>query len=67
MNEIIARKKAGLKLTQSEIEKVVRGATTGDIPDYQITALLMAICWKGMDIEERHAPDARHGLERGKS
>lgn len=53
MNEIIARKKAGLKLTQSEIEKVVRGATTGDIPDYQITALLMAICWKGMDIEER--------------
>ena len=53
MNEIIARKKAGKKLTQSEIERVVRGATTGDIPDYQITALLMAICWQGMDVEER--------------
>lgn len=53
MNEIIARKKAGKKLTQAEIERVVRGATTGDIPDYQITALLMAICWQGMDVEER--------------
>jgi pyrimidine-nucleoside phosphorylase len=53
MNEIIARKKAGQKLTQAEIEKVVRGATTGDIPDYQITALLMAICWRGMDVKER--------------
>jgi pyrimidine-nucleoside phosphorylase len=53
VNEIIARKKAGLKLTQAEIERVVKGASTGDIPDYQITALLMAICWRGMDIEER--------------
>ncbi|MBN8221874.1 MAG: thymidine phosphorylase [Spirochaetes bacterium] len=53
MNEIIARKKAGKKLTQSEIERVVKGATMGDIPDYQITALLMAVCWRGMDVEER--------------
>ncbi len=53
MNEIIARKKAGLKLTKAEIERVVRGVTTGEIPDYQITALLMAICFQGMDVEER--------------
>lgn len=53
MNEIIARKKAGLKLTKNEIERVVRGVTTGEIPDYQIAALLMAICFQGMDVEER--------------
>lgn len=53
MNEIIARKKAGLKLSRTEIERVVAGATTGDLPDYQITAFLMAVCWQGMDVEER--------------
>lgn len=53
MNDIIARKKAGLKLAKHEIETVIRGATTGEIPDYQITALLMAICWRGMDVTER--------------
>lgn len=53
MNEIIARKKAGLKLTPAEISRVVNGVTSGEIPDYQVTALLMAICFQGMDIEER--------------
>jgi pyrimidine-nucleoside phosphorylase len=53
MNEIIARKRAGLKLTKAEIDRVVKGVTTGEIPDYQITALLMAICFQGMDVEER--------------
>jgi pyrimidine-nucleoside phosphorylase len=53
MNEIIARKKAGQKLTQQEIETFIRGVTSGEIPDYQVTALLMAICWRGMDVTER--------------
>ncbi len=53
MNDIIARKKAGLKLSKEEIETVIRGVTSGEIPDYQITALLMAICWRGMDVTER--------------
>lgn len=53
MNEIIAHKKTGMKLNKEEIERVVRGATTGEIPDYQLTALLMAICFQGMDVEER--------------
>lgn len=53
MNEIIARKKAGKKLTQEEIERVIKGVTNGEIPDYQVTALLMAICFQGMDVEER--------------
>lgn len=55
MNKIIARKKAGERLTTEEIEQVVKGATTGEIPDYQISALLMAICFQGMDIKERSA------------
>ncbi|MCS6972009.1 MAG: thymidine phosphorylase [Turneriella sp.] len=53
MNSIIARKKAGFKLSREEIETVVRGATTGEIPDYQLSAFLMAVCWRGMDVEER--------------
>jgi pyrimidine-nucleoside phosphorylase len=53
VNEIIARKKAGKKLSAEDIQKFVAGATTGDIPDYQISALLMAICFRGMDITER--------------
>ena len=53
MNEIIARKKSGKKLTEAEIKRVVAGVTSGEIPDYQITALLMAICFQGMDVQER--------------
>ena len=53
MNDIIARKKAGQKLTKQEIETVIRGVTSGEVPDYQVSALLMAICWKGMDVTER--------------
>ena len=53
MNEIIAKKKAGKKLTEAEIHRVVQGVTSGEIPDYQITALLMAICFQGMDVQER--------------
>lgn len=53
MNDIIARKKAGQKLTKQEIDTVISGVTSGEIPDYQVTALLMAICWKGMDVTER--------------
>ncbi|MBS0617883.1 MAG: thymidine phosphorylase [Spirochaetes bacterium] len=53
MNDIIARKKAGQKLTNEEIQKFVSGVTSGEIPDYQTSALLMAICFRGMDVEER--------------
>ena len=53
MKEIIAKKKAGKKLSEAEINRVVAGVTSGEIPDYQITALLMAICFQGMDVQER--------------
>ena len=49
MYEIITKKKQGARLSDEEIRWVVELYTRGDIPDYQISALLMAICIKGMD------------------
>jgi len=52
MVDIIIKKKEGFKLSKEEIEFFVRGITDGSISDYQASALLMAICLKGMDDEE---------------
>ncbi|WP_054742954.1 pyrimidine-nucleoside phosphorylase [Cellulosilyticum ruminicola] len=52
MYDIIANKKHGKVLTKEEIEFVVKGYTAGEIPDYQVSALLMAICFQGMTAEE---------------
>ncbi|MEE0740929.1 MAG: pyrimidine-nucleoside phosphorylase [Emergencia sp.] len=52
MNDIIVKKRDGGKLTQGEIQHVVRGAVSGEIPDYQLSALLMAIFFQKMDKEE---------------
>lgn len=50
--DIIDKKKKGLVLTKEEIEFFVKGYTLDEIPDYQISALLMAILLKGMNDEE---------------
>ena len=50
--EIIEKKKRGLKLSKEEIDFIVNGYVEGSIPDYQISALLMAIYFRGMDEEE---------------
>lgn len=52
MYDIITKKKHGDVLTDEEIAYVVSGFTEGSIPDYQVSALLMAICLKGMNIRE---------------
>lgn len=52
MIEIIQKKKQGGTLTRQEIEFFVQGYTRGEIPDYQASALLMAICFSGMQEEE---------------
>lgn len=52
--DIIHKKKRGEKLSRQEIEAFVKGATDGSVPDYQLSALLMAICLKGMDEEETY-------------
>lgn len=52
MYDIITKKKHGEELTDEEIFEFVRGYTLGEIPDYQATALLMAIYFKGMTDRE---------------
>ena len=49
---IIARKRDGHELTKDEISAFVRGATDGSWADYQLSALLMAIFWRGMSNQE---------------
>jgi pyrimidine-nucleoside phosphorylase len=50
--DIILKKRSGLKLSAEEIGFIVHGYTQGLIPDYQASALLMAIYFNGMDAEE---------------
>ena len=52
MYHIIDKKKKGEVLAKEEISFFVKGFTEGSIPDYQASALLMAICLKGMNEEE---------------
>ncbi len=52
MYDIITKKKNGEKLSREEIYFFVKGYTGGSIPDYQASALLMAVCLVGMDDEE---------------
>ena len=52
MCELIVKKKRGGRLNEKEIDWIVQGYTAGEIPDYQMSAMLMAICFTGMDEEE---------------
>jgi pyrimidine-nucleoside phosphorylase len=51
---IIARKRDGKKLRREEIDSLISDFTLGKIPDYQMSAFLMAVCINGMDEEETH-------------
>jgi len=51
---IIARKRDGKKLRREEIDFLISDFTSGKIPDYQMSAVLMAVCINGMDEEETH-------------
>jgi pyrimidine-nucleoside phosphorylase len=50
--DVILKKRDGLALTRPEIDAFVAGATEGAWADYQVSALLMAIVWRGMTKEE---------------
>lgn len=52
MYDIIVKKRDGGELTKQEIEFFVEGYTKGDIPDYQASALTMAIYFQGMTPDE---------------
>ena len=49
---IIEKKRDGLALTEKEIRAFIEGYADGDIPDYQMSALAMAIYFRGMNFEE---------------
>src|SRR5699024_8060966 len=53
MYQIIAKKRDGQELTQEEIDYVVKAYTEETIPDYQVSALLMAIYFQDMTPGER--------------
>lgn len=50
--EIIDKKKRGLELNQTEIESLINGYVNNEIPDYQISAWLMAVYFQGMTDRE---------------
>ena len=52
MYDIIEKKRDGGKLSQEEITFWIEGYVKGEIPDYQVSSLLMAIFFQGLDDEE---------------
>ncbi len=52
MYDLIMKKKQGIALTEDEIRYMIMGYTKGSIPDYQMSAMMMAICFQGMTPEE---------------
>ena len=50
--EIIEKKKHGESLTKEEIENTIAGYLSGEVKDYQMSALLMAIYFSGMNKDE---------------
>lgn len=53
MVDLITKKQHGKALTTEEIDFIVQGFTAGDIPDYQMSAMAMAIYFKDMNDQER--------------
>jgi len=52
MVDLIEKKRDGLSLTKEEINFIIEGYTNKEIPDYQVSALLMAIYFQGMTNDE---------------
>ena len=52
MYDLISKKKKAESLSKEEIFSMIKLYTKGEIPDYQMSALMMAICFNGMNDEE---------------
>jgi pyrimidine-nucleoside phosphorylase len=50
--ELIAKKRDGGRLNEEQIERIIRALATGELADYQMSALLMAVFFRGMDDAE---------------
>ena len=55
MYDLIEKKKQGRSLTEQELDWMIAGFTEGAIPDYQMAAFLMAVCFQGMSKQETTA------------
>lgn len=55
MYDLIEKKKQGRSLTEQELDWMIAGFTEGVIPDYQMAAFLMAVCFQGMSEQETTA------------
>ncbi|MDR7484244.1 MAG: thymidine phosphorylase [Armatimonadota bacterium] len=55
VSNLITRKRHGGALTSEEIEGLIAGFMEGTVPDYQMAAFLMAVCIRGMTLEETAA------------
>jgi pyrimidine-nucleoside phosphorylase len=49
---LIERKRSGAALSAEEWHALIRGYAAGEVPDYQVSALLMAVMFQGMDRTE---------------
>jgi pyrimidine-nucleoside phosphorylase len=50
--QVIQKKRDGKALTEEEIRFFVNGFTSGELPEYQMSALAMAVCFQGMNFDE---------------
>ena len=55
MYDLIMKKRNGGNLSQEEIEYMIAEYTAGRIPDYQMSAMMMAIYFQGMSAQETTA------------
>lgn len=60
--DVICKKRDGFELTKEEIECFAFSAADGSVPDYQLSALLMAICFNGLN--ERETLDLTDAMAR---
>lgn len=49
---LIRKKREGSELSEAEIAWLVESHSSGDVPDYQMSAFLMAVLWRGMTADE---------------
>ena len=52
MYDLIMKKRNGLSLSEEEIQEMIQSYTKGEIPDYQMSAMMMAIYFQGMNEAE---------------
>jgi pyrimidine-nucleoside phosphorylase len=53
--DLIRKKRDGGVLSEGEMAALVTGAATQTIPEYQLAAWLMAVCWRGLNAQELHS------------